>query len=89
MKIGNVALKATLRVTVPHVHNVHQKRDLAQRQVTVEGRKVVSVVGLEAVVPLNLLLKLAVEMNHQSFISISLKSKSVVFTKYFLDVFRL
>ena len=80
MKIGNVALKATLRVTVPHVHNVHQKRDLAQRQVTVEGRKVVSVVGLEAVVPLNLLLKPAVKMNHQSFILISSKSKSVVFS---------
>ena len=80
MKKGNVALKATLRVTVPHVHNVHQKRDLAQRQVTVEGRKVVSVVGLEAVVPLNLLLKPAVKMDHQSFILISSKSKSVVFS---------
>ena len=79
MKKENVALKATLSVIVDHVHNVHQKRDLAQRQVTVEGRKVVSVAGLEAVVPLNLLLKHAVEMNHQFFISISLKSKSVVF----------
>ena len=79
MKIGNVALKVTLRVTVDHAHNVHQTRDLAQRQVTVEGRKVVSVAGLEAVVPLHLLLKPAVEMIHLFFISISLKSKSVVF----------
>ena len=80
MKIGNVALKAPLTVIVDHVHHVHLIGDLAQRQVTVEGRKVVSVEGLEAVVPLNLLLKPAVKMNHQSFILISSKSKSVVFS---------
>ena len=79
MKKENVASKATLTVTVDHVHHVHQTGDLAQRQVTVEGWIVASVAGLEAVVPLNLHLKPAVEMNHQFFILTSLKSKSVVY----------
>ena len=53
------------------VHRVPQTRDPARRQVTVEGGRVASVAGLEAVVPGSILLKPAAEMNHQFFISIS------------------
>ena len=58
-----------------HVHRVHQTRDPARRQVTVEGGRVASVAGREAAVPGSLPLKPAVEMNHQFFILIS-SSKS-------------